>query len=191
MRFTSALRNFSPLAMMAIWLLVASAMVPAPAGATLMEYTYTGANFMLFDGTFPSTPAIGSNLNIQFTYDGPIPDSGAVITDFTITCGELQLSLSPGDITSSGDVLVASNGLPVYWVFLLRVDPYDIESWWTRNTGHQDRIIYSGPGGEAQVIAFSSGTWTAAPVPLPPTALLLASGLIPLVWFRRRNLLGK
>ena len=40
-------------------------------------------------------------------------------------------------------------------------------------------------------IGYMSGKWTVAPVPVPPTALLLGSGLIRLAWGRRRKWLEK
>jgi hypothetical protein len=38
---------------------------------------------------------------------------------------------------------------------------------------------------------YSNVQWTAAPVPLTPSVFLLASGLIPLAWARRKKLLRK
>jgi hypothetical protein len=48
-----------------------------------------------------------------------------------------------------------------------------------------------GPLEDVLVLPASSWTYTQAAVPIPASALLLSSGLIPLAWFRRRNLMGK
>ena len=46
----------------------------------------------------------------------------------------------------------------------------------------------TGPGG---LILYGGGGYTYVQTPVPPSALLLASGLIPLAWARRKKRLGK
>lgn len=53
--------------------------------------------------------------------------------------------------------------------------------WWT----------FTRPDGPDMMVPGMTWTYTQSVVPLPPTALLLGSGLIPLVWWRRRNRLEK
>jgi hypothetical protein len=189
-----------------------------PALATL--YTYTSPILANSLGLpFPSPPAIGDSLTIQFTYNGAIPADPTGSTDlsptipFTMTCGAVTLSSSTGGMPTSLYIFsVTPGGLPSAWYISINM-PYLIGA---SSDYSMLSAFYTGPmptpvphAIDIDSVEFNyepplsglcwlwqenrthPGVWTASPVPVPTTMLLLGSGLIPLAWVRRKNRLGK
>lgn len=174
-----------------------------PAGATLMEYNYTGQVFTEGTGTFPPSPAIGTHITIRFLYDGPLPSEYTSIDDydfieiseFSISCGDLQKSCTSGCIYGT-----TPEGLPQAWCFSSYIIYYSIYDIYHMSSSTMSDF-FSPPVGDwvywsyynypymesaSRGIPDGFGTWSAsAVVPLPPTALLLGSGLLGLAGWRR------
>jgi hypothetical protein len=181
---------------MGILLLIASAMVPGPAGATLYEYTYTGPEFDEFLGGYPH-PAIGTHVIVKFSIDGLLTGP-TTISNFII--------MSPPSVcqSSQANVIISrieevQDGLPTQWNFIVDcsdVTEYQymrIDTYGSKEGTVWDSIVIEDPSiGVGFVKAqYRDGVlpagrgWTV--VPAPCAALLLGSGLIPLAWFRCRK----
>jgi hypothetical protein len=99
-----------------IMVVFAPLMIPVAVDAALMKYTYTSANFDKFSTTpLPDLPQIGLNLVLTFCTE-EMPPSAYVfvmITDFTMSSGDLFLSTFSGDYIILGVVYVTdSTGVP-------------------------------------------------------------------------------
>lgn len=192
----------TPTLFIGLILMISTLIFPGTAAATL--YTYTGPVFTDSYGTFPTTPAIGDSITVQFSYDGPLQPSENVLgVPFIMTCGGLVMDLPDNGTATGGELFiyaVTSGGLPSVWAIAGEVNttPYDLYSMhatWYPGDYEGDGVGHTfGTETYADAGASETGTegvWTASQVPLPPTALLFGSGLIPLAWARRRKRWGK
>ena len=185
------LKLTSLLAMVMSVLLMCTAL---PLHATPMVHTYTGA--VLTDGDW--TEMIGESVIVQFTHSGGFPEGETVvITDFVISIGGLTFS-SKDVYQAIGQVQGISDwpeDPPVGWYFsVVTAAPDAPHVGISTESLYQSCLVESicyetGDAWyvEAQYSGSDLGIWTVASVPVPPTALLLASGLIPLAWYRRRK----
>lgn len=177
--------------------MLTSMTIPNPAVATL--YTYTSQQFGAIHGpSFPATPAIGDSFTVRFNYDGVLP---TVLTDmlslvsFTMTSGEVELaSGDPG--VSAWFKIKAAAAVPTAWeISIIGMHPgFEIATWRGGYGGPVfETVMFHRVTGELDTwtAAGGVGTWTLAVVPVPPTMLLLGTGLIPLAWARRKRRLGK
>jgi hypothetical protein len=165
-----------------------------PVHATPMVHTYTGAP--LTDGDW--TEMIGESVIVRFTHSGGFPAGETVeITYFVISIGGLTFS-SKDVYQAVGQVQGVSDypeDPPFGWYFSVVTAAPDaphvgISTKSEFLSSLVESICYETGDAlyvKAQYSGSDTGIWTLAPVPVPPTALLLASGLIPLAWFRRRE----
>jgi hypothetical protein len=105
-------------------------------------------------------------------------------------------------IGSPGLALFTASGITLspnttYWVVLKAVGPTGYLEWEQSSggsgVGYLPGTRISSDSGEHWLVETNPMAMKveATTVPLPPAVALLGAGLIPLVWFRRRNLLGK
>ncbi len=160
-------------------------------------YTYTSYPFdQSFGSSFPLKPAIGDTLKIEFTFDGDL-STGTQSIPFTMTAALLTLSSSSPTYTSNFELFsVDSTGLPTSWhigIFTNGVFPgYAMNSQQGGGLDQIDGVWYaftSTPEDQAGVYVVGPPPidgWSRTSVPEPSTMLLLGSGLIGLVGFRRK-----
>jgi hypothetical protein len=180
MRVSMARRRMCLPVMMGIVFLIASMIVPVVAGADAMIYTYTGTPFNHGSGSLP-----GNNITVQFTADFPLTIPPSFFPpSFIISCGSLIFgSADPGAVAIGFVDVLGPNFLPSHWDFDITEGGSQMST-----VPLVDGISLAGGGNG---FTFLTGSWSVAPVPVPPTIWLLGSGLIPLAWFRRRNRWGK
>ncbi len=185
-------------ALVALLLLAGTALIPpAPAAASPMLYTYTGLDWTnSFGSGYVPSPA-GSNLTIQFTYDGPLPGTYSdltLTTNFTMTSGGITLNSWEHQSGNLSIMIAAIGGsLPTRWYF--NINDVGGGTGYAMNAGYPeafdsattDLYYYATNNQTFQSSSITSfqGTWTAVAVPLPPSVLLLGSGLLGLAGWRR------
>lgn len=204
--------NMSAL-MVALLIMVASSVVH---GAPF-EYTYTSETLIIVIGELPSEPRVATEFTLRFTYPEELKDGytqlftddpGRSVQSLSATCGDIRFEIYQFDRIQAS--VTVSGGIPVEWDFTA-IQSYnssdDSSSWLERYfivffQSVNPPILPSLPTDTIDAyswseqtrdwgIAGSAGTWTVSSVPLPSTLLLLGSGLIPLVWFRRRKQSGE
>jgi len=84
----------------------------------MMEYTYTGNAFDTYTDPPPPSPPAGDAVTIRFIYDGSHPTGSMIIQDFSMSCGNLQLSAPTPGWVSYGRIEIAE-GLPILWEFVI------------------------------------------------------------------------
>jgi hypothetical protein len=177
-------KSIWPMTLMAIVLLMASAMAPMSARAAMMTYFYTGTPFEITVGTPP-----GNHINVQFTAElsssTPLP---YIPTAFTMSCGSLVLSSTdPGIDIAEAKISILTNNLPSEWFFHIVKGSTEITSRTPHPMGFPPVPDYGDifSDGSAFAAAQHRGSWTATPAPLPPNVLLLGTSLLGLGGWRR------
>lgn len=181
-------------------------LLSGPVCAQSYLYTYEGNEFTTSIGPpFPSSPAIGDHITIQFTLTedqvmfGESPMGiNSVDIPYTMSCGELSMLSTEPDASPSNLVLSLSpsTGLPTSWGMSISEYPYMIASYmppnWPSGNTSQDEVNYtSWDNGLPQYSQLhnmaSLGIWTReAVVPIPGAVWLFGSGLLGLIGIRRK-----
>ena len=182
-------RRFNSTKPLALLLLILVSTMPKAVDAT--TYTYTSQPLTGYSyGTFPSSPAIGDTLTVQFTYDGILTPSDvnmASLIPFTMT--SLDLTTSNTNTTLPYIDLVIEElspaGLPASWTISIdcrsntqTLPYYHIYSHYQSNPPtYYDEIAYMSPESDIPISLIRNdnntfanpGTWSMGPdISLPP-----------------------
>lgn len=158
--------------------LLAALLVPLPASAGTVTYTYTGADFTSVSGSYTTSDSVSG----EFTLPAPLADNLTVLTAITPTSFSFSdgvQTLTQANASAGFDVATNSSGSITQWYILIQ----------TTAGGALETIDYpsliveddaSSAAGSEGLSAFSPGTWTETDIvstPEPASLFLVGSGL--------------
>jgi hypothetical protein len=179
MRISITWRRCRPLILMGILLLIASVMLPGAACATLYEVTFT---WLSDTSPLPSTG--GGEFRITFDPNASSVTTGDVqFLDLHTFTSYVTLGKFSYDPSTSNGKLAVTDAVQIMDNYFIH---FSSTGWKTGNPVWDSVSLVQFPS--TDTVYATSGTISAATVPLPSSLVLLGSGLIPLAWARRRRL---